>query len=243
MNLRRLHVPAGFGDEKTQKKTLTQRPFHNNIFSEIFEKVKAFRKVRIQEADRDILATLPRESGRDHVLENIDVYVEAPPMPDDEEHEEDLGRRLPAPFQTAGRQSPSTDARNAYTQLCQQFVRLMVEMGQQKVMRPISSRILAEWERRLTPRLEQELKRKPFDITEIREWIKDMLRSHGGQMTFKNLASGLMAHEVSRVFLSVLVLANTMTVRIRRETREQDNKDFIVQLLKNTGVAEQDSDE
>jgi condensin-2 complex subunit H2 len=244
MNLRRLRVPTGFSDEKIQKKTLTQRPFHDNIFSEIFEKVKAFRKIRIQEADRDILATLPRESGRDHVLENIDVYVEPPPMPDDDDHEEDLERQLPSAFQTAGRQSPASgDSRNAYTQLCQQFVRLMVEMGQQKVMRPISSRVLAEWEQRLTPRLEQELKRKPFDITEIREWIKDMLRSHGGEMTFKNLASGLVAHEVSRVFLSVLMLANTTTVRIRQEARGQDKEDFIIQLLKDAGVAEQDSDE
>jgi condensin-2 complex subunit H2 len=244
MNLRRLRVPTGFSDEKIQKKTLTQRPFHNNIFSEIFEKVKAFRKIRIQEADRDILATLPRESGRDHVLENIDVYVEPPPMPDDDDHEEDLERQLPSAFQTAGRQSPASgDSRNAYTQLCQQFVRLMVEMGQQKVMRPISSRVLAEWEQRLAPRLEQELKRKPFDITEIREWIKDMLRSHGGEMTFKNLASGLMPHEVSRVFLSVLMLANTTTVRIRQDARGQDKEDFIIQLLKDAGIAEQDSDE
>jgi hypothetical protein len=38
MGLKRIHCPTGFRDEKLHRKEFSKRPFHEGIFSEIFEK-------------------------------------------------------------------------------------------------------------------------------------------------------------------------------------------------------------
>jgi condensin-2 complex subunit H2 len=243
MSKKKLRFPTTFGENKIEKKTITKRPFHENIFAEIFEKVKSFRKRKIVEADRQILANLPKESGRDHVLENIEIYVEPPPIPDDETEEEIPLPSLPFSFShPTGIPSTfnwrSSGFRDNYSQLCQQFVRMMVERGDEKVVRPSSNRILIEWERRLTPTLENELKRKPFNVEEIREWIKTTLKSHKGEMTFRCLSSGLQTHEISRVFLSVLMLANTHEVILDRTSSSMDNEEFVIKLNKENGFGQ-----
>jgi hypothetical protein len=162
------------------------------------------------------------------------MYAEPPPIPDDDEEPGQPPEWHPA---------MAVDARSAYSQLCQQFVHMMIQLGQQRVMRPISSKVLAEWERRLTPTLEGELRRKPFNILEIREWIKSVLRSHNGEMTFAAMSSGLRPHEVSRVFVSVLMLADTQEVLLVHAGSRGGEDDFIVKLQGDRERPVEDSDD
>jgi hypothetical protein len=240
MSAARIRVPTSFADlgRRAKAKAVTKRPFHPDIFMEIFEKIKTFRKSRLMEADRDILATIPRESGRDHVLENMSVYVEPPPMPDDETEEE---RREPP--QRIWQPRVAADAKGAYSQLCQQFVQLMIKLGEEKVVRPVGSQILAAWERRLMPRLDRELQRKPFDIQEMREWVKNVLRANKGEMTFRSMTSTLRSHEVSRAFLSTLILANSQEVVLMPIEEGVREGEFIVRLVSGGEPSLSDSDD
>jgi hypothetical protein len=127
--------------------------------------------------------------------------------------------------------------------MCRRFVEVMIEDGREKVLRPISSRILEAWERRITPLLEREARRKPFVVQEITEWIKTMLRSHRGEMTFRALSSGLQSHEVSRVFLSVLMLATAQEVLLSPVDESGGTTEFVVKLQDDRERTMEDLDE
>lgn len=230
MNLEKVKLPTGFGDRHAApKKLISRKPFHESIFAEVFEKLKAFRKSRKREEKRGILAALPRESGREHALENIEAYMEPPPMPDDD-YEED---ESPTPVVAWAPES----GRDTYSMLCQQFVQRMVMRGQEKVARIGSSQVLADWERKLTPILEREESMKSFDVQESMEWIKNMLRSHDNEMTFKAMTTSLKPHEVARVFLSVLMLASTQEVVVLPGNREGTTQEFAVRLKVDSALA------
>jgi hypothetical protein len=176
----------------------------------------------VKDADLEILSALPAESGRDRIVEDIDVYAETPPEFPDDEDENELP--MPSDSETAG------DPRTPYTELCHQFVQAMIQLGRQRVLRPVSSKILEDWERKLTPRLDEELKRKPYNVREVREWIVDVLRTNRMMVTFKALCSGLPPYEIPRVFFSVLNLVNTGEVRLEGVIQGQVNANFTVIL-------------
>jgi hypothetical protein len=193
--------------------------FHPDIFGDLYEQIRTMRKKRVRDADREILAALPAESGRDRLLEDLEVYAED--FGDDDD--------LPAPAFP----EPPQDARAAYNELCRRFIEMMVEMGKQRVLKPVSSEVLEDWERKLTPKLDKEAKRKPFNVREVRQWIADVLRTSRGIVAFKALCSGLAPYEVPRVFLSVLMLANAGEVTLDGVTPGECSENFFVALNEN----------
>jgi hypothetical protein len=66
----------------------------------------------------------------------------------------------------------------------------------------------------------------------LRDWIKQVLQESNGKVTFSHLATGLRAHEISRTFLSVLMLANAGDVELSRDKSCVDKEDFTIKLLK-----------
>ena len=243
MNLEKMKLPHSFGDEVLSQKAVSKKPFHENIFAEIFAKVKTFREQMQKEQDRDALLAIPEESGRDHIIQDMDVYVEPPPMPDEEFELADDGMDMPRAVESEPRvpgllsqeeqreMIKGMKPREAYNFLCHQFIQMMIATGQTKVNRTANSEMLALWERRLGPALEKEMSKKPFNVAELRELIKARLEQQDGEMTFRNLCSGAPPHEVSRIFLCLLMMANTNMIKIVQQGEIAATEDFIVKLI------------
>lgn len=251
MNLEKMKLPHSFGDEVLSQKAVSKKPFHENIFAEIFAKVKTFREQMQKEQDRDALLAIPEESGRDHIVQDMDVYIEPPPMPDEEFELGDGGESLPpSNYETESRlpgvlsqeeqreKIKGMKPREAYNFLCHQFIQMMIATGQTKVNRTANSEMLALWERRLGPALEKEMSKKPFNVAELREMIKARLEQQDGEMTFRNLCSGSPPHEVSRIFLCLLMMANTNMIRIQQQGEIAATEDFLVKLINPNATTE-----
>lgn len=63
-----------------------------------------------------------------------------------------------------------------------------------------------QWHDNLRPILEEEEKRTEFDIHEYGTRLLNCFESIGEQKTFKELIGGLPQEEVSRYFLSILMM-------------------------------------
>jgi hypothetical protein len=151
---------------------------------------------------------------------DLDVCVEAP-SPADFRHF-DAGDPMPSPNISAN------DQRAAYTELCHQFLEAMIEMGQQKIIKPISTEERSC--RKLAPRLEEEVCRTPFNVGMTKDWIKEALRSAGGQARFEALCSGYSPYEVARLFMTVVTLAGTGDVALEGSVQGRPHAGFIVRL-------------
>ncbi|KAH0787172.1 condensin-2 complex subunit H2 isoform X2 [Histomonas meleagridis] len=203
------HLPNSFENVEIRSKNSLRHPFHSDIFEELFTYLKQFRHLtEIQKKKHEVTLNVPEESGRDQVLNDIDVYMEddyqidAPPDDDDfNENSSQTFSTIPGRNQT-------------YLELCINAIQKMIQMGKQEVVTSQVAATLSEWESKLTPVLENEKKRKPFRMDEVSQWIKDMLEAHDGQITFKQLTADLEQHEVSRIFLSTLIMANKLELRI-----------------------------
>ena len=110
----------------------------------------------------------------------------------------------------------------------------MVEEGRRNTITSSSVAALADWENKLIPILENEQNRKQFNINETREWILSNLELKNGEITFQNLTSGLQSHEISRVFLSSLMLVNSRNINIIRDGFSEGN--FLIKLISNSQI-------
>ena len=59
----------------------------------------------------------------------------------------------------------------------------------------------------------------------------EMLKLHEGEMTFKQLTSELELHEVSRVFFSLLILANQRKLKIETINQKSNDDNYKIILL------------
>jgi len=220
--MKKFQIPSSFEDKKGSKsKKSMKKPFHVDIFNELFEKVKTYREKRLRAEDIEAIEAIPIENGREHILDELDTFVEDQPidnfMPSDDE------QVIPNNIQY------NDDQTSQYNTICKNFVMKMIEEGRRSTITSSSISALSEWERKLTPILEKEQNRKPFNISDTRDWIISLIEAKSGQITFQNLISGLQSFEVSRVFLSTLMLANTKVIEIVRDGYPSDN--FLIKLL------------
>lgn len=85
-----------------------------------------------------------------------------------------------------------------------------------------------QWQEKIEPILEEELTRKEFDIHEYGSIILGMFDKVGQLKTFSELMRGKKWYEISRFFLSCLLMANTGNVEI---SDEEDMNSMKVKLL------------
>ena len=217
----RIKIPTSFGaPEKPRSKYRT--PFHEEIFAEIDNKVKEYRKKRERQEGIEALQQLSVGDGRDHIAAAYDSYYDPGfDMPSESE-----GDEPPVPLDV-----PEDDMHQQYAEICKKYIKDMVEDGKKGTKLSDTLKAFNEWETKLTPVLEAEKKRKGFDITETRKWIVIMAAEKGGKITFSNLTSSLLPHEISRVFLSSLFLSNTGDINIS-DYNPADTSDFTITLLR-----------
>ncbi|EAY13466.1 hypothetical protein TVAG_206340 [Trichomonas vaginalis G3] len=219
--LSKVHIPTSFDDIPQQPTSFT-RPFNLDIFDELFEKVKNYREKLEHEQDMRALEAIPVENGRAHIEQDLEIYTEAPPPAMEDSEEE-----LPVPPMLL---EETHDPISNYSEICRTAVLQMIEDGKKQTIASESVKKLSEWEKKISPVLENESKRRKFDITETRKWIVTMVDAKGGEATLSNLTSGLLTHEVSRVFYSSLMLANTNDINI--EKTDNNTGDFLIKLLR-----------
>lgn len=228
---RKMPVPTSFDDRK-KKGSLVKKPFHEDLFGEIFDIVKEYRKKRMEEEDRESIAiVVPEETGREHVLDDLDAFVEMPPpLVDDEGDYVELPQN-----DGLSELSPNEvgNGKGAYEQMCKNFIVNMIRMGQSQVMLTEESKTLTKWENKLLPILEIERQRKAFNIEDVDNWIIDVIEAHDDKYSFKALTEELDQYERSRVFMGLLILVNTHKVALENYTPGLENDDFNICLLKN----------
>ncbi|OHT05169.1 hypothetical protein TRFO_27173 [Tritrichomonas foetus] len=235
--MKKMCLPTTYFESKKQKSKISKKPFHVDIFSEIFYQVKKYRVKKMKEEDQQALEILiPAESGRDHILDDIDTYVEIPPPPPEDffEEGEQLTQLDPNDSYFNTEIENPTDHNNynadSYTIMCQNMIKQMVEDGQKHVMHSQTAEVLAKWESKVTPILENDRKHKEFFVTDVQDWVIDMLRTHNGKMNFTALVCNVANYEVSRIFLAVLMLANKGDVKLD-DTNVQVTDDFPITLI------------
>ena len=219
--MKKFNIPIKFQDDKKEKKKkLIKKPFHGDIFNELFEKVKLYREKRFKAEDIEAIESIPIENGREHLLEDLDTIDNDP-----------INIDIPSDIE-----SPSINDNNSneYTEICKNYVLKMVEEGRRNTITSSSVAALADWENKLIPILENEQNRKQFNINETREWILSNLELKNGEITFQNLTSGLQSHEISRVFLSSLMLVNSRNINIIRDGFSEGN--FLIKLISNSQI-------
>lgn len=217
--MKRFRIPSTF-DETRSKKNI-KKPFHNDIFNELFEQVKLFRKTRKEAAKYQTFENIRNEEGHEHIMNDVDLYQDFPepaiPEYDDNNTVEfnDFEPIISSPLAASKTMS--------YADLCRSMIKAMVESGEKQVHKTEQNQKLSDWEKKIGPRLEKELKKPEFMIDECEEWALDVLRSHDGHIMFSELTSDLDKQEVSHVFLAILVLANKEKVRIDNGASQGQN--------------------
>ena len=216
-----IKIPTSFGGEEKPRGKF-QKPFHEEIFAEIDERVNEYRKKREREEGMEALNSVPIEEGREHIVAEYDAYVDPDlGIPSDND---DADNEPPIPS------VPDDDMHQEYSEICKNKIKEMIEEGKRQTKLSETMKAFNEWEAKLSPILDEEKKRKGFDITETRKWIICVASEKGGTITFSNLTSGLLPHEISRVFLSSLFLSNTGDIGI--ENNVPCDGDFTITLLR-----------
>uniref|UniRef100_A0A1I7YZB9 CNDH2_C domain-containing protein n=1 Tax=Steinernema glaseri TaxID=37863 RepID=A0A1I7YZB9_9BILA len=75
-----------------------------------------------------------------------------------------------------------------------------------------------DWEEKMVPLLDEELERREFKIHDYGSEILDKFENLGEQRNFVDMFKGIERHEVSRYFLSALMLTNTYNVKTEDDT-------------------------
>ncbi|TKR60539.1 hypothetical protein L596_027772 [Steinernema carpocapsae] len=70
-----------------------------------------------------------------------------------------------------------------------------------------------DWEEKMVPLLDDELERREFRIHDYGSEILEKFHNLGEEKTFIDVVQGVERHEVSRYFLSALMLTNTYNVK------------------------------
>lgn len=245
-----IKIPTEFPKEKTEEQSKTEfkedendigkenlekfnfkKPFHNDIFADIFKNLQILREKRLHEEDENAIAQMPESQGREHLLENMDVYIEQPELPDisDDDNDKD-GVETIEPIDGLSTQDP-LDISKDYEERSRRMIKEMIEEGKKHIKESVESNALSQWEKKVTPVLELELQRKPFNVGECRAWILKMLVQHetNGKMeiSFHALTNDMDTREVSRIFLSTLMLANAGDIEIFT-SKEMPEGDFLI---------------
>lgn len=223
----RFRIPKSF-NEKTEKSKGFKKHFNDGIFLEMFEEIKSLRKdntpKEIQEEQP--FADISTKEGREHILNDLDSYQDEdlpiPDMPDDEDANYDTIPDFASEHPYIS--TPSLVSNEiTYLDLCRSMINKMVESGNKQVHKTEQDEILSSWEKRIGPKLEKDLKRPEFKIDECEDWTIDILKSHKGSILFGDLTADLEYHQISRVFLAVLVLANKQKVKIDENASKGTN--------------------
>lgn len=223
--MKKFRIPKSF-NEKTERKKDTKNRFHDDIFLEMFNEIKSLA-IDKKPKDEKIqpFNDISKEEGRDYIMNDIDSYQDDVPLPDIDSAEDepvngnngDFAPPLP-------NYSPSLTINNdAYYDLCRSMIDKMIEMGEKQVYKTEQNQVLSAWEKKIGPKLDNDLKRPAFKIDECEKWTLDVLRSHDGSILFADLTADLENHQISRVFLAVLVLANKEKVRIDENASKGSN--------------------
>ena len=227
--LKKHNIPKSFQDSKTKKQSL-KKPFHNNIFQELFEQVKEYRRQKEHVQKIQEISAISEENGREHIINEMDSYQEDLQQDDynDLGFNNDFIQDSPPLPQFS---SPNFTSLNnlSYIDLCRNMIQKMIEMGEKKVQKTRQNKILSEWEAKIEPILENNLKKKAFSIDECEEWILDMIKSHNGKVTFDLLKSGLESHEISRIFFTTLDLANKRKLKL--DDNVQTGTNFNIEII------------
>lgn len=177
---------------------------------------KKVRKQKLLDEDRQTIEEIPEESGRDHLMADLDIYA-------DSEWEIDGG----GGGGDANDWEPEIEVEsNNYTSLCKRFLQSMIEDGKKQTDSNETAQMLSRWEGKLGPILDLELNRKKFNVSESLDFVREMIKKFNKEITFRQLTAGLPNHEISRVFLSVLMLTNQQVVEISREN--ENDPDFLI---------------
>ncbi|KAK8885390.1 Condensin-2 complex subunit H2 [Tritrichomonas musculus] len=249
--MKKIRIPTTFLDDKRKAKKVTKKPFHDGIFIEIFEKGKRYREKRTKEEDKEALEILiPEESGLDHVLKDIDTFIE-PPLPpidlstdfyDPNSQKNDFngygeydGNPINNEIIIDNNDDDEINNLNNvettdYRAKCQEIINRLIQMGKMQVHQTHTAEVLENWEKKVTPILEEEVKHKPFFVPDVQEWVKDTLMSHNGSIYFRDLTSNVYDFEISRIFLAILMLGNAGEVILPSETPPTITNDFLIKL-------------
>ncbi|OHT07247.1 hypothetical protein TRFO_24654 [Tritrichomonas foetus] len=231
--MEKFKVPHSFNDKKS-KETTVRKLFHMDIFQELYQHVKEFRKEENDTRKISQLANIPEESGRDHLLQDADAYLyDDFPLPpplfdqDDDNHDSNemnnnnMDENNSTEINIDDLPPPSEKVQSMdeylYKKLLKKMIDEMVTSGKRAVNISEQNQKLTEWENKIVPILDDDLKRGEFKIEECEQWVVDIVKSHDGEMKFQQLKINLQQHEISRVFLSILVLANQGKVIIENE--------------------------
>lgn len=226
--MKKFRIPKSF-NEKAENTKVAKKHFNDGIFLEMFDEIKSLRKEKNpKEQQYNPFEALSKEEGREHILNDLDSYQDEDlPVPDiglpDEEpinYDNNVDYTLTPPHYSTPTLASSGIT---YYDLCKSFISKMVESGERRVHKTEQNQVLSSWEKKIGPKLENDLKRPAFKIDECEEWTIDMLKSHKGSILFAELTADLENHEISRVFLAVLVLANKERVRIDENASKGTN--------------------
>lgn len=219
-------IPTSFESKESAQKKHCMKPFHLDLFEEMFLDVKEARSVLKKQKRIEDIESIPVEDGREHMLNDVDAYFNDDiPPPLAEEYDDE-------PSNVSSQTFISLPGKNSsYLELCVSSIHQMIQMGREQVMKNSISTALDSWERKISPVLEKEQKKKPFNMDESLEWIEEVLKLHDGKMTFKQLTSELELHEVSRVFFSLLILANQRKLKIETNNSKDSDNDYKIILL------------
>lgn len=92
---------------------------------------------------------------------------------------------------------------------------------------------MQQWEKRISPKLEEENRRRPFDIHEYGSEILERFERMKEQHSFDELMGKVSRFEKCRYFLSALMMANTLNVEIA-DDQHQLGMDASVNSMKLT---------
>lgn len=238
--IKRFVIPTTFLDSKRKVKKTTKKPFHSGIFYEIFEKGKKYREKRTKEEDKKAFELLiEEEGGRDHVLNDMDAYVDVP-LPDYEESNTYQNDNDDMPTNSEiiidnddyndNTINMNDDGMLDYREKCQEIIKRIIDMGKMQVHQSHTAQVLENWEKKVTPILEEEKTHKAFVVPDVQEWVKDTLISHKGSIYFRELTCNHYNFEISRIFLAILMLGNAGEVILPSETPPNITNDFLIKL-------------
>ena len=113
---------------------------------------------------------------------------------------------------------------NTYEELVMKRVADYVAQSQEYIQSTDLAKRVRIWHESLAPKLEQVEKRGDFDIHDYGSRILNNFPKDGRKVTldFSQIASGTTAEEVSRLFLSSLMLANAQNIDVQCSAKKND---------------------
>ena len=186
------------------------------------------------EAIAELKSRSKKEKDANENVKNIEI-----PDPDQDDVPEDQGWEdlpdddlLPEPdlldndsIGTPQGDPAEPSEQNTYEELVMKRVADYVAQSQEYIQSTDLARRVRVWHETLAPKLEEVEKRGDFDIHQYGSKILDNFPKDGRKATldFCQVARGTSAEEVSRLFLSSLMLANAENIDVQCSAKKGDN--------------------